>query len=295
MDDNEWWKDPTVTGKAPLGNVGNSLSEKNGDKKTWWDQGLPPVQDQDEPKPLVFAKGADNPFFNSVSKIVESRLKDLDLDGEAEMLNPAWWEWNKRNQTSGRLREENEPVQTRKLIFQEIASQGKGWKFHLNFDAQDPAKVQTVGNFLTAMEECGAITAFKIGKGGGKESDAPGKEATVYIGHRNKANAMAPIIEEALGGVLDDPEGDALKDDVVFTPLVRGRFEITNLDPEFHQYGAKGHPLLRDDMRGSPQWQRTSMVDEQDSARFKKEATARANSCLKERYGVFYTGSQAAV
>src|SRR5665213_3462359 len=151
-----------------------------------------------------------------------------------------------------------------------------GWKLHLNFDAEDTPKTTTARAFLTALENHGFITTYKVGHGGGKAEGAPGKESTVWIGHHDKAVVVAQMIEEALTDVLDAPEGDVLHHDMAFTPQVWGRFTVSRVDPEFHQYGLHGLPFLM----------REYGKDAMDGGE-----SNRANQVLVQRYGAFYTGS----
>ncbi len=270
-----WWKDPEVTGKAVLDNTGTDLNENNG-KEPWWDQ--KPFSVQDEPEPLIFSKGVDNPFSDFVTQAVLPRLKGLNLDGEAEVITTEWFKWRE----GGVMRSPQqgaEPVKTEKLKFEEIANKGYGWKLHLNFDAEDPVKVQIVGDFLTGMKEQRAIFDFKVGEGGGKESDAPGKEATIYIGHRDKAKAIAPAIEQALDGMLDEPEGDTLTSDITFTKKISGRFDIGSSNDEFSGHGRR--PNLRRAVRS---WYEAELAE--------KSEEDFTESLLSKRYGKFYTGSR---
>ncbi|MDB5160689.1 MAG: hypothetical protein JWO96_69 [Candidatus Saccharibacteria bacterium] len=162
-------------------------------------------------------------------------------------------------------------------------NRAQGWKLHLNFDADNPEIIKKISDCLEEQVAAGTIVTFKIGKGGGKKDGQPGKEATVYVGPKDRADIVAQVLQEQLDKILSDPEGDALEDDVPFTEKIMGRFEVSKVDPQFHQYGAKGFPLLKIDM-ASALWDK-----EQFSA---EEARQRADSVLRERYGTFYTGSQ---
>jgi len=240
------------------------MSEGQSDApKNWWEDTPTELYvEKRTPQAPIYPKGTDNPFHDFAT-IARSRFVDLELDGEATLP-------------------------TGVMSYADLAKRGKGWKLHLNFDPYDAEKVEKVGTFLTALEENDAITAFKIGSGGGKEAGQPGKEATVYVGHRDKAQVVATLVEEALEGVLDLPEGDVIKDDISFTDKVMGRFEITNVDPEFHQYGfgAKGHPILNSDV-----WPYVRPhLSEANITRETREATTKADGVLRQRYGTFYTG-----
>lgn len=216
----------------------------------------------------------ENPWSNYVAG-ERYRFEDLQLDGEAEVPTQEWAGWLERGGAG-----EEPGEKTRGMSFQEIARRGAGWKLHLNFDAEDSFKTQMTSSLLDSLQDNEAIQDFKIGHGGGTASDAPGKEATVYIGSRNKGNVVARILEEALAGTLEEPEGDTLNHDVYFTGHVMGRFDIGRVDPEFHQYGPNGVPLLKSDQ--------LQIIYGGDI----EEAQTRADTVLRERYGEFYTGTE---
>ena len=211
----------------------------------------------------------------------EDRFARLKLDGQAQITTPQWAGWlDSKNSVLPTPFSGSEPEKYRTLSYEEIARKGKGWKLHLNFDAEDEAKTSSVVDLLTAMEELDMVSAYKIGRGGGKKAGAPGKEATVYVGHRDKTMLVAGVIEDMLGSALDLPEGDTLVDDTEFTPKVMGRFELTRLDPDFMQYGFQGTPyLLRD-------YDRYAAVKIPSA-----EKVHHATDLLTQRYGEFYIGT----
>jgi len=141
-----------------------------------------------------------------------------------------------------------------------------GWKLHLS--TKNPEAVSE------ELKKLGL--RHKVGRGSGQT----GKDLTVYVGSKDAADAAANAIVGKTGALLDPPHGDALIDDILFNPKVAGRFNIhdTPLTGEFHQYGAKGIPFLQEDM--DPFNKRPS-----------DESFARADKRLRERYGVFYTGT----
>lgn len=245
----------------------------------WWetDTGLTTTKTEVRKFEPIYPTGNSNPYSSLAKKTADS-IKGIPIGGKALIINRMWKGWD-----AGTYNGE-EPPQFDEIDLTEVAKKGSGWKFHLNFDATDEEKVKTVGTFLTALQSHKVISQFKIGHGGGKTSGQPGKEATVYIGHRDKATAVAPVIEEVLGAILDEPEGDQLAHDIEFTFHVMGRFEISRFDSEFHQYGAKGHPLLNKDM--------SDLLFVRDvPLETQTEVTQRADKVLKDRYGKFYTGS----
>ncbi len=255
----------------------------------WWE--LPPavteVPDQTLDNWWVYP-GKNEASLERASQLVG----ELDLSGYAEIPTFEWVRW-RSPQSFRRPMEGPEPEQFRRLTYEEIAAKGKGWKFHLNFDAENPVKVESIQKVLTTLKGHELITAFKIGKGGGKADGQPGKEATVYVGHRDKAEAVAPFIDEILAGFLDMPEGDALQDDIPFSERVMGRFEVTDLDPDFHQYGAKGHAVLDQDVSDFIfKYMANKAVSETEKTKVWSDMAVKADEALQARYGVFYTGSK---
>lgn len=130
---------------------------------------------------------------------------------------------------------------------------GEGWKLHLNYDYTNPQYVRKVQEVLDKLASDKAITTFKIGNGGGLESGAPGKEATVYIGSMSETQKIAEIIDKELSSVLLPATGDVLQDDLPFSGNVWGRFSVVGSQPKvndfefegFLQYGADGVPSKR--------------------------------------------------
>jgi len=147
-----------------------------------------------------------------------------------------------------------------------------GWKLHLNFDGENFAVRARIAAILRKLEQESLVAGWKIGHRGGKRAGAPGKEATVYIGHGKKAKLVADYLNRELADVLRPPEGDTLDDDIRLSGNVVGRFDL-NGDPEFHQYGGNGIPYRMQDMRS-----RTPSA----------EAAKKADAVLRERYGDFY-------
>jgi|GEM_PF-4101210 len=229
--------------------------------------------------------------------LVESQLpaiaryfEGLELDGQATVPTHAWDMWAK-TKARGTFSLGEEPNRWQTLSYDEITTQDSGWKLHLNFDPKDPDKLKAIDTLLNGLTKYGAVSSFKLGHGGGKASGQPGKEATLYVGHHDMAVAVASILEDHLLGVLDGPEGDVLVDDVPFSEHVAGRFDIGRIDPEIHQYGARGHGLLDDDV-GSMFWERRVLSETQYN-QLKAQAAARADETLRERYGAFYAGAAA--
>ncbi|MFA4874203.1 MAG: hypothetical protein WC956_10400 [bacterium] len=160
----------------------------------------------------------------------------------------------------------------------EALPRGIGWKLHLNFDYTDAAIVKKIRTLLEAMKQRGIIDTYKIGCGGGKDCDQPGKEATVYIGHGYKAKKVAEFLERHYSHLLLAPEGDALIDDILLNPMIAARFDLTKspAECEFNQYGWHGVPFVHGD--GRPH-----------SPRRDEAAREYAYKVLAERFGEFFT------
>lgn len=299
-----WWIDPAELEPKPSSIPPNGIVEayqwwvvdspvvtpekSQDDNGNWWQNSVEGSSTPlEESKDLVFPHGAENPYTDYAAAVAIS-LAGLDLDGSAQVVTSKWDWWNMGRHVVGP--QDVEPQKFRTISFQKIAEKAAGWKFHLNFDAEDLPTVLEIGTFLTALAEQGVISRFKIGKGGGKASGQPGKEATVYVGHRDKANLVAPIIEEALGAILDPPEGTALDDDIPFTEHVMGRFEISRIDFSFHQYGAKGHPRMNEDI-DKILMSEYHNLDEVARRQLREEMVTRADAVLRQRFATFYTGS----
>jgi len=224
------------------------------------------------------------------------QISQLHIDGQVELTSRRW-----ANLVKGAFvppsKEIIEKTPKREIwTYEELSRQGKGWKLHLNFDAEDTNKVFAISSFLNTLEEKNVISQYKIGHGGGNAANAPGKEATVYVGHKDKTDLVANLLEHALGTVLDDPEGDTLRDDIVFRPHVMGRFDVCHIDPDFYQYGAKGFPLLKNDIRKSSVIRsqvQNNQLPQGELAELKQEVIVRANNILVSRYDAYYTGSSA--
>ncbi len=144
------------------------------------------------------------------------------------------------------------------------AWQGKGefvgWKFHLATDR--PEEVSRVLSDLGYKH--------KVGRSGGQE----GKDLTVYVGSRATAEEAARRIHQGAGGLLKEPFGETLKDDMLFAPGVMGRFDTGRAEKDFHQYGSRGVPYLAADMDpfNPPP----------------PGALGRAHTALQKRFGEFY-------
>jgi len=173
----------------------------------------------------------------------------------------------------------------------DLQNNGKGWKMHLNFDTNDSQKATTITGVLERLKAAGAITDSKVGNGGGTQTDgyedAPGKEATIYVGSKDKTDLIADYLSAELQGQLTTPTGDALRDDIELAPAVMGRFEVYGADPEFMQYSGVDTPVLKD-YAANVQFGTT---DAQKAENLTKAQEA-SKAHLQEKYGAYYTGSQ---
>lgn len=131
-----------------------------------------------------------------------------------------------------------------------------------------------------------AIPAYKIGNGGGVESGAPGKEATVYIGSMPETQKIAEIIDKELSGVLLPATGDVLQDDLPFSGNVWGRFSVVGSQPRvndfelegFLQYGLDGVPSKRKYNPWNPAPKEVILADSVDT--------------LRKLYGTFFDNGE---
>ncbi|HYD35676.1 MAG TPA: hypothetical protein VD999_06415 [Vitreimonas sp.] len=185
-----------------------------------------------------------------------------------------------------------------------------GWKLHLNFDAQNPknkSNIEALRLFLSQLKNDGSIAHYKIGDGGGKADDQPGKEATVYVGSRKKAKEAAKkildnkTVKEFLlpaedSTLIDDVPYDSLTGDFLISEdsvasidklpsnlsyLIMGRFDISKKNPDFHQYGGHGIPLLKVD--APVPWDPREPAERINNKR-------KAYKALVKEYGTFFTG-----
>ena len=159
----------------------------------------------------------------------------------------------------------------------EALQPGKGWKLHLNFDHTNRDVVSRIGIVLERLMGRGIVVNFKIGQGGGVECGAPGKEATVYVGHGYRAKSVAKFLHNNYSYLLKPPAGDTLVDDILMAPLIAARFDLSHTYyHDFNQYGWHGIPFVMGDGR-------------RHSRRNGEEARAFAHAVLAARFGEFFT------
>lgn len=159
----------------------------------------------------------------------------------------------------------------------EALEPGKGWKLHLNFDYKNARVLSKIMGVLGRLALRGIIEIFKIGNGGGARCGAPGKEATVYVGHGYSAKRVAEFLDRNISHLLAPPAGDALVDDILMTPMIAARFDLSNSYCfDFNQYGWHGVSFVRG-------YART------DSRQNNEDARAFAHAILVARFGEFFT------
>ena len=145
-----------------------------------------------------------------------------------------------------------------------------GWKLHLS----------TGGNKDLFERISQQLVSVGVRHKPEHNSGQEGKDATIYVGSKDDAFHVANEIERIFGDELLTPTGkDVLHDDIPFTEKVMGRFDIWTSEDDFHQYGERGVPLLKDD------WLNKMYGGDAD------RAYERAKEILTERYGEFFTGS----
>lgn len=190
-----------------------------------------------------------------------------------------------------------------------------GWKLHLFFDPSDDTVNQAVRSVLQDVHDQGAISAFKLGNGGGAGSGQLGKEATVIVGSHAQMLTVVEMLDTQLDGVLlpVDPEIisevsrnlgseyypstdvhrsfdiDLLEDDIpIRGDRIWGRFNVWP-DPEFSEYGKDGIPFLATDHAAATAeslWGNSQSVD-------CETISARAQQALVNKFGTHFFGDDA--
>lgn len=212
-----------------------------------------------------------------------------DPEGNATVTNPEWLQWKKLQNERALDSNMEEPDEFKDLSYAELGAKGMGWKLHLNFDPKNEENVYKIKIFLYALRERGLASASKIGLHDGQS----GKEATVYVGHKDKAVLVAGLIERGLGDLLMPPGEKAIEDDTPFSEHLMGRFETTGVAHDFAGYGAKGHSILKDDFEVIKNLERAGNSPG-EIEKIKTPMVQKADEILRKRFGEFYTGRQAA-
>jgi len=155
------------------------------------------------------------------------------------------------------------------------------WKLHLGFS---PEHEKDIEHRLLSLKKEYPDLDFKMGM-----SEQEGKDATVYVGSRDKAYAVAKRISDTFGHMLNEPKGDVLRDDAQIFGSIWGRFVMPH-SKSFHQYGTHGVPLLLDDSSDIFLIRNIEKISA-NIERLKKEAYTRAYRLLTDYYGAYFTGS----
>jgi len=154
-------------------------------------------------------------------------------------------------------------------MHKDMAVEGAGWKLHLAVSKENRDAV------TQKLREKGVL--FKEGRSSGQK----GKDYTIYLGSKDKADRISQEIEAEFGELLDVPQGSTLNEDQPFTDKVMGRFDVIERgDPTFHQYGFGGVPALMSDIR-------------QDMGRGMRDYDYdKVRRILRKRFGEFFTGTE---
>ena len=164
-----------------------------------------------------------------------------------------------------------------------IPGQG-GWKIHLRTGTDDKKRDRAYEIVLDIIKNNGGKWLSKKLHGG----EADEKDITIYCGIKSEANkaALAIAKNSELSGLLLPPGKEMLQDDVEILPNtnVYGRFEASRLNTgehEFHQYGCKGHSMLKSYVSASL-W---------DKKNFDREKACRVSRIVLEKlFGTDFTG-----
>jgi GNAT superfamily N-acetyltransferase len=143
-----------------------------------------------------------------------------------------------------------------------------GWKLHLTVAPE---------NIDVAREKLRELGITFKHEAGGTHED--GKDFTVYLGSKDKADSVANQINDTLGDLLADPQGDVLGDDMPMVGKVMGRFDAER-GSEFHQYGTQGIPALLEDVKNN------------FGKKLKDLDYTKARQKLAAKYGEFFTGTK---
>jgi hypothetical protein len=129
-----------------------------------------------------------------------------------------------------------------------------GWKIHLRTGTNNENRKKAYKIVQEIIEKNGDKWPSK--ELGGGEADQ--KDITIYCGPKSEANIAAKAIAKnpELQELLLSPSIEMLQDDVEILPgtNVYGRFNASLLQSmlggiEYHQYGCKGHSMLKSFMR----------------------------------------------
>lgn len=145
---------------------------------------------------------------------------------------------------------------------------GMGWKLH--FSTEEKNEKYTIA----VLKSKGLM--FKCGHGGERNE---GKGFTVYAGSKEKAMKIADDINQRLATLILPPQGEVLVSDVQISGNIFGRFDAGG---EWHQYGPKGIPWMRQDLENN-------FLRFQNKDRL-GEFEERSRRKLEKEFGNFFTG-----
>jgi len=148
---------------------------------------------------------------------------------------------------------------------------GAGWRLNLNVIDEVAARISA---FLAAR---GVESELR------NPDDPDGGGLTVHGGDRDAAADLGALLHREFGREILPPSEASLTDDLAFAGNVRGRFEVSQGDSDFHRYGFAGVPFLKHDM-ASPGFlpDRVHAID---------DARERAAGILTTRYGGVFSGT----
>jgi hypothetical protein len=138
-----------------------------------------------------------------------------------------------------------------------------GWKLHLN-----TLEINKISLYLDSIK-----VSYKAGFNGGQE----GKAITIYCGSKSNAINIAKDLTAKFSCILP-PVGDVLIDDICICKNIWGRFDACHKD--WHQYGKKGIPLLKDHMQ-MLLWDKSLCCE---------SFLVISHKLLTKEFGEFYTG-----
>jgi hypothetical protein len=160
----------------------------------------------------------------------------------------------------------------------------KHWKLHLNFGAKSLQEKEALFAQITAMTGPLGCKA-KLGRNSGQI----GKDATIYVGSRDRALLIAREIDKRWGDKLEFPAGDVLNDDCQLAGSVWGRFDVRGgvdyrgRHIDCLQYGRHGVPYHCD----GDIW---AVTQDKDEA-LKRKNLEESKAILTEVFGDYFSGT----
>lgn len=159
-----------------------------------------------------------------------------------------------------------------------------GWKLHLSVK---PENYKAVDEWLHKNHK----GQYKLLSGGSPEE---GSDFTIYVGHKDAANALAGKIESEIGGLVNDFKGGAVKDSA-FNKKVGGRFDVSRTGPlkevPWDYAGSAGIPLDREAMDAILHTGNKPTTPEEYAAKAAPHV-ARIQKELEKKYGERFSGKK---